>query len=368
MATYASDLIRSLRQRGPMAEAPSVGGINFLPNQSFDYSMAPPTASKPKSSDVKLRSPEKLFIPTAERTIKPAVANPIAQSIEQPTNPFEALGYGDFSESSQASPVGQGVNSDLADVGLALMAYGENGRGIAPGSLASGIVGNAIAGQQVDAMAQAANELAAINAADLPGLISVSDENGNVYGYSSPATIAAADAAMFGESGAASDASGGYDAADGVGMSGFDNTGNVGAVDVGTVTGADMDAATGGGGEGGGGKIICTQLHAVGLMPHYIFAADQAFGKQMAQVNLRALAGYHTLARPVVKLMKRPDLVGQVVTKLAYWIATPWSREMAFRMGVPEKRTVAGWLTMECGLRLCSLVGRLTQLRHAFGH
>jgi hypothetical protein len=124
----------------------------------------------------------------------------------------------------------------------------------------------------------------------------------------------------------------------------------------------------GGGDGGGGGKIICTQLHAVGLMPDHIFAADQAFGKQMAQANPAALAGYHALARPVVELMKRPGIVGKVVTKLAYWIATPWSREMARRMGVLEKRTVAGWLTMECGLRLCSLVGRFIQPRHALGH
>ena len=101
--------------------------------------------------------------------------------------------------------VGQGVNTDLADLGLSLMAYGEAGKGLAPGSLAAGAAGYAIAGQQADAMGRAADSLAAIEAQDAPGVVSVSDKHGNVFGYSSPATIAASDAATFGTSLSAAD-------------------------------------------------------------------------------------------------------------------------------------------------------------------
>lgn len=101
-------------------------------------------------------------------------------------------------ESAPASPSstgpGQGVSNTAASIGLGLMgvpAFGLNG-------LAANAIGSAIAGQQADAMGEAANNVAAINAENNPGQVAVSDPNGNTFSFSSPATIAASDEATFG--------------------------------------------------------------------------------------------------------------------------------------------------------------------------
>lgn len=127
------------------------------------------------------------------------------------------------------------------------------------------------------------------------------------------------------------------------------------------------EQGSGDGGGGGGGKIICTELHRQGLMPREIFEADQAFGRQLVATQPHVYDGYVRWARTVVEWMQSPTLWGRFVTKAAHVIATPWSLEMARRMGVPVKKTVAGWLLMEGGLRLCGLLGR-KNLEHAASH
>lgn len=131
-----------------------------------------------------------------------------------------------------------------------------------------------------------------------------------------------------------------------------------GPASTGTSGGSPADATDGGGGGGGGGKIICTRLYQVGLMPRDIYLADQAFGKQLAKHDPVAMDGYHRWASHVVRWMQRGDWFGTLVTKMAYWIATPWALEMGRRMGLPVKRTAAGWLLMEVGLKICQWAGR----------
>lgn len=67
--------------------------------------------------------------------------------------------------------------------------------------LAANAVGSAIAGHQADAMGEAANNVANINAENNPGQVAVSDPHGNTFSFSSPATIAASDEATFGSPG-----------------------------------------------------------------------------------------------------------------------------------------------------------------------
>lgn len=100
-----------------------------------------------------------------------------------------------------STPGGQGINSDVTSAALKAMAMGENPavRALSP-SLAAllGFGGSAVAGQQADAMGEAGNKLAASQALANLGIGTVSDADGNVRTYSSPQTIAAADALNFG--------------------------------------------------------------------------------------------------------------------------------------------------------------------------
>lgn len=239
MATYRSSLIEALRNR--QQAMPSMSTVSFLPNPVV--SAAPPAALRPTPARGGIFNPGKL-------TMAPAVIQPRPQRQQiQPQEFLQMLpnisdGGGDGGTQSDGGyggyGVGQGVNTDLADLGLSLMAYGEAGKGLAPGSLAAGVAGSVIAGQQADAMGRAADTLAAIEAQDVPGVVSIADRQGNVFGYSSPATIAASDAAMFGTSLSPADAAiaaamagyaesaggdfgGGYGAADGWGG---DNSGS----------------------------------------------------------------------------------------------------------------------------------------------
>ena len=94
---------------------------------------------------------------------------------------------------------GQGISSTMTDIGQALTSYGENP--YLPGGLGAGILGNIITGQQVDAMANAAEKLRETQQADLPGVKSVSDTQGNVYTISNPQTVAQSDYDTFGDIG-----------------------------------------------------------------------------------------------------------------------------------------------------------------------
>jgi hypothetical protein len=97
---------------------------------------------------------------------------------------------------SISSGPGQGISSLATDIGLGLMSLSEGVPGI--GSAIAGVVGNAMSGSQADAMGNAATALSDISAQGqtAPGVVSVSDSNGNVTSFSSPATVNAADVAM----------------------------------------------------------------------------------------------------------------------------------------------------------------------------
>lgn len=98
-------------------------------------------------------------------------------------------------------PGGQGISSDVTAAALAAMAASENPaiRALSPSIAALlGFGGSAIAGQQADAMGEAGNKLADSQSLSNLGIGTVSDADGNVRTYSSPETIAAADALAFG--------------------------------------------------------------------------------------------------------------------------------------------------------------------------
>lgn len=110
-----------------------------------------------------------------------------------------------------------------------------------------------------------------------------------------------------------------------------------------------------------GGKIICTELYHQGLMDKTIFEADQEFGKLQ---DPEVMAGYHAWAETVVKWMK----ASPVVTHIVYLIATPWSKQMAFQMGVEAKPNLIGKALMLFGVPMCKVIGKLKAKKVAHGY
>lgn len=104
-----------------------------------------------------------------------------------------------------------------------------------------------------------------------------------------------------------------------------------------------------------GGKIICTELHRQGLMPTEIYEADQAFGRHLVETDPEVLVGYYAWADGAVELMKQ----SKFWTGVAYLIATPWARQMAYEMGVLPRANMIGWMIMSIGVPMCRMIGKL---------
>lgn len=93
------------------------------------------------------------------------------------------------------------------------------------------------------------------------------------------------------------------------------------------------DAASGGGGSGS--KIICTKLYELGLMDKAVYKADQSYGKHVASKDPALMDGYHYWANIVVDWMSGSGI--RVIpfvsdarhnTIMSAW-ATSWSQEIA---------------------------------------
>jgi hypothetical protein len=122
---------------------------------------------------------------------------------------------------------------------------------------------------------------------------------------------------------------------------------------------------------GGGGKIICTKLHEIGLMNKNIFEADQAFGEHLIKTNPDIYYGYRAWAEIVVDWMsgKGPKMMPWMndedfsvaakkwSTTWAYDIATPWAEEMAYMMGEKETGSLTGKMIMAFGIPICKVIG-----------
>jgi len=98
------------------------------------------------------------------------------------------------------------------------------------------------------------------------------------------------------------------------------------------------------------GKIICREWYKQGKMPKEIFEADQAYGRYLMQYDPEVMLGYLDLARPLVKLLQKRN---KYVNRVAGWFITPWSRQMAYHMGVLRKGNIRGFLLMAIFTRVC---------------
>lgn len=101
-------------------------------------------------------------------------------------------------------------------------------------------------------------------------------------------------------------------------------------------------------------KVICAELHRQGLMDETIYRADEAFGTYLRDNHRDVLLGYHLWAKPVVRWMQK----SKAVTKIVASVATPWSYEMAYRMGARAEGTFGGKILMDVGVPVCRTIGR----------
>ena len=119
------------------------------------------------------------------------------------------------------------------------------------------------------------------------------------------------------------------------------------------------------------GKIICTKLFQIGMMPYNIFAADQQYGEWLKKNDRVVYRGYVRWARIVTAWIdgngpdfmiwikdkeKRKQKQREAATKWAYKIATPWSEHMAYLMGAIKNDNVMGRIIMNIGRPICKIV------------
>lgn len=108
------------------------------------------------------------------------------------------------------------------------------------------------------------------------------------------------------------------------------------------------------GGGGGAGKVICTELHLQGKLDDATMAADREFGQAVRDSDPYTMIGYHVLALPIVRLMKKSNIVTNAVALLAL----PWAKEMYFKQTGEGKGSYRGRILMRLGIPLCRKVGR----------
>lgn len=127
-------------------------------------------------------------------------------------------------------------------------------------------------------------------------------------------------------------------------------------------------------------KIICTKLHELGLMPHHIFAADQAFGEQLKKTDPEVYEGYVRWASVIVSGMEgtapdfmlwvnkadRKEVEKKATIKWAQKVAKPWSEHMAYLMGIVPEDNNVGRLIMKMGKPLSRLAAKLPK-NYKFG-
>ena len=104
-----------------------------------------------------------------------------------------------------------------------------------------------------------------------------------------------------------------------------------------------------GGGTGGSGTVICTELYKQGLLDDIIFKADEEWGEVIPSI---VKDGYHLWAKPIVKQMQKSSNL----TKKINWLATPVTKEIAHQMGV-GKGSKIGLAMLSIAIPICAVLG-----------
>lgn len=104
------------------------------------------------------------------------------------------------------------------------------------------------------------------------------------------------------------------------------------------------------GGMFGMGTVICSELYRQGKMPYEVYLKDVQYGYDLSQSKPEVIDGYHLLAGPVVKLMRKSPLF----TNLIKYPALSWANHIA---GI--KPSLFGSLCQTVGEAACGLLGKM---------
>lgn len=98
-------------------------------------------------------------------------------------------------------------------------------------------------------------------------------------------------------------------------------------------------------------RVICTELHAQGLMCTALYRLDVDFTKRcLSQTTIR---GYHLWAIPLVKQMRKKKWLTQLIQPLA----TGRAEEIAYLMGERDTGNLLGKIIRTMGEPICYLLG-----------
>jgi hypothetical protein len=100
---------------------------------------------------------------------------------------------------------------------------------------------------------------------------------------------------------------------------------------------------------GGGGKIICTRLHALGLMDDKTFLADSLYGELTLREDPGFMHWYWRHAQPIVDRMHGKTFKSKLFIRGIWLLATPWAQQMAFEMGQRKTGSLIGKTIMKLG-------------------
>ena len=254
---------------------------------------------------------------------------------QQPSTPTQSItegmfsrylndggGGGDSAPSSSSAPTGPGQGLSVDGLNAASAAVNNSGTLGTVGSTVAGLLGLNVPSLAIQGLAHfgglgymdqqskgIADSFAAMNNfSSVPGIMTVSDADGNVIGVSNPASIGVSDHGMFGAVGTSAGVADTSNAANtGMGVTADGTTvssdATVAAQDA-AVFGGSPDASSGGGG-GGGGKIVCTAMNNA-----YGFGSfRQAVWLQYSKDNLSKAheVGYHAMFLPLVDIAYKQD-------------------------------------------------------------
>lgn len=102
----------------------------------------------------------------------------------------------------------------------------------------------------------------------------------------------------------------------------------------------------------GGGKIICGELYAQGLLPVKVYLGDMIYAQTVSDDTRN---GYLAWSRYYVKAMQKSKLA----TMAIYPLARGWATEMAYRAGTVDKGSWVGKVLSWTGEPICNLIGKV---------
>ncbi|MBL4692251.1 MAG: hypothetical protein JKY92_02860 [Magnetovibrio sp.] len=106
----------------------------------------------------------------------------------------------------------------------------------------------------------------------------------------------------------------------------------------------------------GNTRVICTELVRRGLMDAKLQRLDAVF--TIARLSNTTVRGYHVLAVPYVRLMKRSNLATHMIEPIARWRA----EDVAYKMDARPRPNLKGRLVRIILEPICWLVGRVVEI------